>query len=197
MDVFEAVQERRSIRTYNDTPVPREKLEKILEAGRRAPSAGNVQPWHFNVVTDSEKKKSLSKGRYAKFVNQAPVVIVACGDKESSADWYAVDVSLTVENMILTAVSESLSTWRRNFDEKEVKETLKIPEKYEVIVLLTVGYSQGKIDLSSKILHLMRSRKTLAEVTSQETFDKPFDHRKSLSPKPASSASHLKPNSTP
>lgn len=62
MDVFEAVQERRSIRAYQDTPVPREKLEKILEAARLAPSAGNAEPWHFIVVTDIEKRKVLSKG---------------------------------------------------------------------------------------------------------------------------------------
>ena len=58
MDVFEAVQERRSIRTYQETPVPREKLEKILEAARLAPSARNIEPWHFIVVTDGEKKTS-------------------------------------------------------------------------------------------------------------------------------------------
>jgi len=86
MDVFDAIQERRSIRAYQDTPVPREKLEKILEAARLAPSAGNVEPWHFIVVTDGEKRKLLSKGRYAKFCAEAPVVIVACGDKEASPD---------------------------------------------------------------------------------------------------------------
>ena len=68
MDVFEAAQERRSIRAYRDTPVPREKLEKILEAGRLAPSAKNIEPWHFIAVTDVEKRKVLSKGIFAKFV---------------------------------------------------------------------------------------------------------------------------------
>jgi nitroreductase len=50
MDVFEAVQKRRSVRAYQSTPIPREKLEKILEAARLAPSASNIQPWHFIVV---------------------------------------------------------------------------------------------------------------------------------------------------
>jgi nitroreductase len=62
MDVFETVQERRSIRAYQDTPIPREKLEKILEAGRLAPSARNIEPWHFIAVTDEQKRKALSKG---------------------------------------------------------------------------------------------------------------------------------------
>ncbi len=55
-----------------DKPVPREKLEKILEAGRLAPSARNIEPWHFIAVTDVEKRKILSKGRFAKFLTQSP-----------------------------------------------------------------------------------------------------------------------------
>ncbi|MGD0996619.1 MAG: nitroreductase family protein [Candidatus Bathyarchaeia archaeon] len=173
MDVFEAVQERRSIRAYKDTAVPREKLEKILEAGRLAPSAKNIEPWHFIAVTDGEKRKILSKGRYAKFLAEAPLVIVACGDKKASPDWYIIDVALAVENMVLTATSEGLSTCCiGSFDEKEVKETVKVPSNFEVLLLLAVGYSREKLDLSSKLLHLVRSRKTLSEVASEETFGK-------------------------
>ena len=133
MDVFEAVQERSSVRAYKDQPVPRDILQKILEAGRLAPSARNTQPWHFIVATDSEKRKILSKGRYAKFLTQSPVVIVACGDKEASADWYAVDVSLAVENMILTAQADGLGTCCvGSFDEKKVHQTVKAPDNFEV-----------------------------------------------------------------
>jgi nitroreductase len=171
MDVFEAVQERRSIRAYQDTPVPREKLEKILEAARLAPSARNAEPWHFIAVTDSEKRKILSKGRFAKFLTQAPLVIVACGDKKASPDWYAIDVALAVENMILTATSEGLGTCCvGSFNEKEVKAALKVPENFEVLLLLAVGYAREKLDLSSKLLRLVRTRKTLSEIASEETF---------------------------
>ena len=59
---------------------------------------------------------------FAKFIAESPIVIVACGDKEASPDWYAVDVALAVENMILTAVNEGLSTCCvGSFNEKEVK----------------------------------------------------------------------------
>jgi len=171
VNVFEAVQERRSIRAYADEPVQREKLEKILEAGRLAPSAGNVEPWHFVVVTDSEKRKVLSKGRYAKFLSQAPVVIVACGDKESSPDWYAIDVALAVENMVLTAQGEGLSTCLvGSFDEKEVRQTVKAPDNFEVLLLLAVGYSKEKPDLTAKSLHSVRPRKSLSEIATEETF---------------------------
>jgi nitroreductase len=110
MDVFEAIQERRSIRSYQDTSVPRELMEKILEAGRLAPSAKNFEPWHFIAVTETTKRKALSGGTWAKFLIQSPLVIVACGDKKASPEWYAIDVALAVENMILTAVSLGLGT---------------------------------------------------------------------------------------
>jgi nitroreductase len=171
MDVFEAVQERRSIRAYQDKPVEREKLEKILEAGRLAPSARNVEPWHFIAVTDAKRRKALTGGTFAKFLTQAPLVIVVCGDKKASPDWYAVDASLAAENMVLTATAEGLGTCCvGSFKEKEIKDTLKIPENFEVIVMLAVGYSQEKVDLSSKLLNLVRTRKTLSEVASEEEF---------------------------
>ena len=173
MDVFEAVQERMSIRAYQDTPVPREKLEKILEAGRLAPSAKNIEPWHFIAVTDAEKRKALSMGMFAKFLAQAPVVIVACGDKKASPDWYAIDVALAVENMVLTATSEGLGTCCvGSFNEKDVKAVLKVPENFEILVMLAVGYAREKLDLSSKLLNLIRTRKTLSEVASEEEYGK-------------------------
>jgi nitroreductase len=179
MDVFEAVQQRSSIRAYEDKPVPREKLERILEAGRLAPSARNAEPWHFIVVTAPEKRKTLSKGRFAKFVEQAPVVIVACGDKKASPDWYAIDVALAVENMVLTAVSEGLSTCCvGSFDEKEVHAAVDAPENFEVLLLLPMGYSKDKLDISSKL----RSRKTLTDVTSQETYGNKFVSQKVVTP---------------
>lgn len=125
MNVSNAVMQRRSIRAYTDEPVPKEKLDRILEAARLAPSARNTQPWHFVVVTDKEKRKILSKGAYAKFLAQSPVVIVALGDKKASSDWYAVDVSLAVENMILTAQEEGLGTCCvGSFDEAEVRQAV-------------------------------------------------------------------------
>lgn len=87
MDVFEAVQKRKSVRSYESKSVPKETLLKLLEAARIAPSANNTQPWHFVVVTDNEKRKELSKGIFAKFLANVPVVFVACGDMKASPDW--------------------------------------------------------------------------------------------------------------
>jgi nitroreductase len=175
MDVFEAVQERKSIRAYQDTPVPRKKLERILEAGRLAPSARNIEPWHFIVVTSSEKRKALSKGLYAKFLSQAPVVIVVLGDKKASVDWYAVDTSLALENMVLVAVNEGLGTCIvGSFEEADVKTLLKVTENFEVIAMIAIGYPKEKLDLSNKLLRLVRTRKLITEVASEEEYGKAF-----------------------
>ena len=79
MDIFEAIQKRHSVRAYKSTPIPEEKLMKILEADRLAPSASNIQPWHFIVVKDPEKRRESAKSKWAKFLAEALVVIVGCG----------------------------------------------------------------------------------------------------------------------
>jgi nitroreductase len=171
MDVFEAIEKRRSIRNYEPTPVPREKLEKILEAARLAPSASNVQPRHFIVVTDEEKREALSAGMFAKFLKHTPVVIAACGDEKKSPKWYAIDVAIAVENMVLAATGEGLGTcWIGSFDETKVRNVLKIPGHLRVVVLLAVGYPSGKESLASRALRLIRKRKALEEIVSFEEY---------------------------
>jgi len=171
MDVFEAVQKRHSIRAYDSAPIPDEKLEKILEAARLAPSAGNVQPWHFIVVTDVEKRKKLARARFAGFLSQASAVIVGCGDQKASPDWHIVDVAIAMQNMVLTATSEGLGTcWIGSFDEDQIKGMLRIPEKFRVVALLAVGYPRKKLDLAGKILHFIRRRKRLRKIVSFEEY---------------------------
>ena len=131
MDTFEAISARKSVRAYESTPVPKEVLEKVLEAGRVAPSAANIQPWHFIVVTDAEKRKVISRGPYAKFVTQSPVVIVACGNAKTSAKWHEIDVSLAIENMVLAATSLELGTCCiGGFIEADVRKLLAVPEDF-------------------------------------------------------------------
>ena len=183
MDVFEAVQQRKSIRSYQDKPIAHETLERILEAARLSPSAVNRQPWHFIVVTEKAKRKALSRGAFAKFLIQAPVVIVACGDKKASPDWYAVDTSLAVENMVLTAVNEALGTCCvGSFNDADVKMVLNIPNNFEVLVMIAVGYPKEKVDISSKLLGMVRKRKNLSEVVSEEEFGKPFLTQRNTQP---------------
>jgi nitroreductase len=83
MDVSEAILKRTCIRKWKPTSVEKEKIEKILEAGRRAPSWGNSQPWRFIVVQDKDKKEGLANAAGGQaVVSEAPVVIVCCGSIE-------------------------------------------------------------------------------------------------------------------
>jgi nitroreductase len=179
MEVFEAIRKRHSVRSYLPDEVSSEKLEKILEAARLAPSAGNVQPWHFIVVSDQQKRKKLSKGRYAKFLVESPVVLVGCGDKRTSPNWYRVDTAIAMQNMVLTATSEGLATcWIGSFNENQVKELLSIPERFRVIALLAVGYRHEKLELASKVLHFFRRKKKLQKIVSTEKFGNAYSIKK-------------------
>lgn len=175
MEVFEAIRKRHSIRAYLNNKVSKEKLERILEAGRLAPSAGNIQPWHFIVVTDAYKRKKLSRGRFAKFLVESPVVLVGCGDIKASPNWYVVDTTIAMQNIVLAATSEDLGTcWIGSFNENQVKELLSIPERFRVIALLALGYPREKLDLAGKVLHFFRRKKKLEKIVSVEEFGNPM-----------------------
>ncbi|MEM2322245.1 MAG: nitroreductase family protein [Candidatus Bathyarchaeia archaeon] len=171
MDVFEAIQKRRSVRAYEPTPVPRETLKRVLEAARLAPSAGNIQPWHFIVVTDAEKRRQLAEAPFAGFLREAPVVIVGCGDQKASPKWFMVDVAIAMQNTVLAATAEGLGTcWVGSFNEDKVRDMLKIPGNYRVVALLALGYPRRKLDVQGGILHLIRRRKSLEDIVSFEEF---------------------------
>jgi nitroreductase len=171
MEVYEAVQKRRSVRAYEPTPIPKETLDKVLDAARISPSANNRQPWHFILVTDPEKKKVLSKGLFAKFVHEAPTVIVACGDEKASPKWYTVDTAIALQNLVLVATGEGLGTcWVGSFDEGDVKKLLDIPEHLRVVALLPIGYPREKMDLTRTLNFAMGKRKALNQITSQEKY---------------------------
>jgi nitroreductase len=176
MDALEAIQKRKSVRSYEDTPVSKETLVKLLEAARVAPSAKNAQPWHFIVVTDKKKREELSKGIFAKWLHNAPVVIAACGDAKASSKWYAIDTSLALENIVLAATGEGLGTCVvGSFDEDDVKKLLGIPESLRVVALLAVGYASEKEGVTSKLLGFVKKkRKTLEAIVSLEAYGESF-----------------------
>ena len=171
MDVFEAIRTRRSIRKYSQKPVPKKILLKIAEVARLAPSASNLQPWHFIFVTDGDKREQLSHSRWAGFLAESPVVVVGCGDQKVSPSWYRVDVTIALEHIVLAAASMGLGTcWIGSFEEDEVKQLLKIPENYRVVALLALGYPLEKIVTSGK--HPIHERKKLDQIVSYEEFGK-------------------------
>jgi nitroreductase len=175
VDVFEAIQRRRSVRSYLPDPIPKDKLEKILEAARLSPSAGNIQPWHFIVVMDEREKKELSKGMWAKFLVQAPVVIVGCADMKASPKWSMIDTTIGMQSMVLTATSLGFGTcWVGSFNEDAVKKLLDIPEHFAVVALLSIGYARESVDLTRKVARLIRPRKNVEEIFSLDRFGSRF-----------------------
>ena len=147
MNVLDAIKNRRSIRRYDSRPIEDEKLNKVLESARLAPSAANNQAWKFIIVKDESTRSKLAEaaGRQM-FVQQAPVVIVACGLEPEKVmlcgqHRYTVDLSIAVSFIMLEAWEQGLGTcWLGHFDEKEVKKILGIPEKARVVAVTPLGY---------------------------------------------------------
>ncbi len=169
MDVYQAIKNRYSCRSYKKEPVPEEKLNKVLEAARFAPSAHNEQAWKFVVVKEEKKRKKLAEAALNQaFVAEAPVVIaaVALNPKEMmtcGVPSYAVDLAIAVDHMTLAAVEEGLGTcWIGAFTQDKVREILEIPEKYKVVALLSLGFPA----LSSPL----KLRKSLEEIICYEKF---------------------------
>lgn len=111
MDVFEAIQSRRSVRKYKSDSIPSEDLHKILEAARLAPSAGNRQPWRFILVRDVEKKRALAGvANHQTFLVDAYAIVIAAADPEISEKWCDRDTMIAVEHMALAATALGYGT---------------------------------------------------------------------------------------
>jgi nitroreductase len=166
MDLMDAIRARRSIRNYLDRPVEEEKLLAVLEAGRLAPSAKNMQDWKFIVVRDAATRQKLAgAARDQLFVGQAPVVIAACGTSDlvmtCGQPAYAIDVAIALDHMTLAAAALDLGTcWIGAFYEDRVKEILGVPQEIRVVALLPLGYPAER--------PAPRPRKSLDEVVTWE-----------------------------
>ena len=148
MDFLELANSRFSLRKYKDTPIEKEKLLKILEAGRIAPSAVNFQPWHFIVIDDKKALEALYPVYQREWIKEAPVIIIACSDHSQSwkrrsdgKDSADIDISIAVDHMTLQATELGLGTcWVCNFDVQKCSDILKLSRQIEPVVLLPVGY---------------------------------------------------------
>lgn len=147
MTVIEAIRTRRSVRAYKPDPIPEEVLMQVLDAARLAPSAGNRQPWVFYVVRSPEVKEKLRAAYGAEWLHAAPVVIVACGLRESSwtradgKNYCDVDVTIAMDHLILAAWELGLGTcWIGAFDAAKLKEALALPEGVDPVAMTPLGY---------------------------------------------------------
>jgi len=151
MTVFEVIEKRFSCRAYLDKPIEQEKLDKIFEAAREAPSAKNLQDWRFIVVTDKNRKQKVADcTNQAKAFGQAAALIAACSvckDTMRCGQQIApIDVAIALEHIALMATELGLATcWIGSFDTEKVRQILEIPENVAIIELMALGYpANGK-----------------------------------------------------
>lgn len=157
MEVLEAIKERRSVRKYKSDPIPKDKLFKLLEAVRFAPSWANTQCWELILVNDPLIKgklaETLSPGNPAlPAFSQAPLIIVACAQQGKAGyfqgkpvtdkgDWFMFDLGIATQNLCLAAKGMGLGTVHIGaFDAMKAKEILKVPEGVVVVEMIPVGY---------------------------------------------------------
>ena len=155
MDVFEAIKNRRSIREYTRQDAPKELIEKIIDAARMAPSAGNLQPWEFLVIRDPQTKQKVADAAWGEmFIAMAPVVIVVCANPLRSASRYGArgeklyclqDTAAAIENLLLATHALGLGAcWVGAFNEAGVEEVFQLPPEVRPIAIISVGYPAEK-----------------------------------------------------
>jgi nitroreductase len=169
MELKEVIKSRKSIREYEDKPIPEAKLLNVLEAARLAPSGANRQAWKFVVVRDPQKRQALAKASGGQnHVAQAPVVIAAVSTMlepvmRCGVPAYAVDLAIAVDHITLAAVDEGLGTcWIGAFSQEAAREILNIPSKYMIVALLPMGFPKQS--------GRPKMRKSLNEIVCYDTF---------------------------
>ena len=147
MDFLKLARERYSVRKFEQRPVEREKIELILQAGHVAPTACNLQPQRILVIDGKEgleKLKGCTKSHF-----DAPAALLVCYEKE--ACWKRmrydgkpsgeIDASIVTTHMMLEAADIGLgSTWVMSFDPEAMRKEFSVPENYEIVALLVLGY---------------------------------------------------------
>lgn len=149
MEFYDVIKKRKSVRKYRPDEIPEEVLNRILEAGRLAPSAKNIQPWRFIIVKSPAIKKKLAEAcRGQLWMADADIILIGCilekivwrrmGGYMSAGP---VDLAIALEHMILAAANEGLGTcWIGAFVEKDVKNILLVPDDVTVLALTPIGY---------------------------------------------------------
>ena len=149
MKFIELAEKRCCIRGFKPDPVPEELLNEVLQAGNLAPTAKNLQPFHFIVVRNPARLDELAAAYPAPFFREAPVVIVICTeasegwtrDRYDGKNYCEVDAAIATDHMTLAAADLGLGTcWIGAFDPNKVSSALGLPEGVEPIAMLPLGY---------------------------------------------------------
>jgi nitroreductase len=145
MDVMEVIKSRRSIRQFTDKPIEKEKLERLLEAARWAPSGGNLQRWRFVVVTSPSQRELVRKFAPGIFAMPAAFIVV-CAELEPDANYWKqklhlADCSIASQNIMLAAHEMGIGTCvALSYAKTAISEILELPENVEPMLVVTLGY---------------------------------------------------------
>ena len=168
MDFSEVIKNRYSCKKFSDVEVKKEKLDKILEAGRVAPTAKNIQEQHIYVVQSEKGLEAIDKATPCRY--QAPVVLVVAYNKNNvftypggKRDSGIEDTSIVATHMMLAAYNEGIdSCWINFFNPDELAKALGLPEEEEILMLLDLGIAAE----GTEALPNHSSRKELAETVT-------------------------------
>jgi len=156
METYDAIKKRVSVRKYSAQSVSKEDLEKIVEAGARAATANNVQPFEFIVVTGAEKRKELAgiAPNNGPYMAESPAVIAVISEP---VKYYLEDGSAATENILLMARDLGLGTVWVAGDKKpycaDVLKALGVPSDRKLVSLICVGYPKdGFVETPKKPL---------------------------------------------
>jgi nitroreductase len=163
LDTFTCIRTRREIRDYLDKPIPDDSLQRILEAGRLAPSSKNSQPWHFVVIKNKDTLKKISNltptGAHLAIAPLAIAVLM------ENAKLPEIDGARAIQNMVLAAWEIGIGAcWITNFYEDGVKDVLGAPQRMKLISVIPFGYPAEQKTARKKM------RKPLAEIVHYERF---------------------------
>lgn len=160
-DVYTNIMTRSSVRSYQDKPVEKDKIEKLLRAGMAAPSAMNKQPWHFVVVTDKKELTDIAEATpNASMAKDAPLAIIVCCDLTKAADgdaqqFWIQDCSAVSENILLAAHGMGLgAVWTGTYPSEErceaIRKIVGLPKTMVPLNTIVIGYPDGEAQPKDK-----------------------------------------------
>ena len=172
-NLMEIINHRRSIRSYSSKEVETEKIDYVLDAFRKAPSAKNLQPWKLIIVKEKNKKLDLSIAcNNQSFIAEAPLIIAVCANEEESyagmggyMNSFPIDIGIALEHLILAATEMGLGTcWIGAFKENLVKGILGVPKNIRVVALTPIGFPGTNAETPK------RGRKSISEIVCYEKY---------------------------
>jgi nitroreductase len=167
MEFSDVIQKRYSVRSYKCDPLEEDKLQRVLEAARLAPTAANRQPFQLIVIHTAGRETELRRIYDQAWFVQAPVIICGCAIPNKAwvrcdgKNYSDIDIAIVMDHLILAATDVGLgSCWIAAFDPAATREVLGLPDSVEPIAFTPLGYASNGIRT--------RRRKTLVEIVKHD-----------------------------